>query len=96
MDGFGWLISLVGFVLALVALNKISKLDTTIAQLKLQLGQLSDQVSQLRQRPEEEPKSEKPVVAAVAKKVRVPVKTGPVEKIPEPMFAWRVRNVSST
>lgn len=85
MDGFGWLISLVGFVLALVALNKISKLDTTIARLKLQLGLLSDQVSQLRQRPEEEPKSEKPVVAAVAKKVRVPVKTEPVEKIPEPI-----------
>ena len=38
MDGFGWLISLAGFVLAIIALNKISKLDTQIAQLKLQVG----------------------------------------------------------
>ena len=48
MDGFGWLISLAGFVLALIALNKISSLDTRIAQLKLQLGQLSDQLSGAR------------------------------------------------
>jgi uncharacterized membrane protein len=59
MDGFGWMISLVGFVLALVALNKISKLDTRIAQLKLQLGQLSDQLSGATPVPQESPKAEK-------------------------------------
>ena len=87
MDGFGWLISVVGFVLVLVALNKISKLDTKIAQLKLQLGHFSDELSRLRQTPQEEPKAEKPVVAAVAKKVREPVKAGPVEKVPESVIA---------
>ena len=85
MDGFGWLISFVAFVLAIIALNKISKLDTRIAQLKLQLGQLADELSQLRQRPQEAPKAEKPVVAAVAKKGSGAIKTGPVEKIPEPI-----------
>ena len=74
MDGFGWLISLAGFVLALVALNKISRLDTRIAQLKLQLGQLSDQLSGAAPAPQESPKAEKkksdlatPAVAAAAK-----------------------------
>ena len=85
MDGFGWLVSLVGFVLALVALNKISKLDTRIAQLKLQLGHFSDELSRLRQSSQEAPEAEKPVVAAVAKKVRQPTKAGPVEKISEPV-----------
>ncbi len=41
MDGFGFLIAIVTFVLALIALNKISKLETKLAQLKLQLGNLS-------------------------------------------------------
>ena len=85
MDGFGWLISVVGFVLVLIALNKISKLDTRIAQLKLQLGHFSDELSRLRQSPQEAPKAEKQVVAPVAKKVREPVKAGPVEKVPEPV-----------
>ena len=59
MDGFGWLISVVGFVLVLIALNKISKLDTRIAQLKLQLGQFADELSQLRQSPQDEPQADK-------------------------------------
>jgi uncharacterized membrane protein len=60
MDGFGWLIfSLAGFVLALIALNKISRLDVKIAQLKLQLGQLSDQLSGQPPAPQETPKAEK-------------------------------------
>ena len=59
MDGLGWLISLVGFVLAIVALNKISHLDTRIAQLKLQLGQLSDQLSGAPSTPQEIPKNGK-------------------------------------
>jgi uncharacterized membrane protein len=59
MDGFGWLISVVGFVLVLIALNKISNLDTRIAQLKLQLGQFADELSQLRQRPQDESQADK-------------------------------------
>ena len=41
MDGFGILIAVVTFVLALIALNKISKLETKLAQLKLQLGEIA-------------------------------------------------------
>ncbi|MEP7172388.1 MAG: DUF2339 domain-containing protein [Aestuariivirga sp.] len=78
MDGFGWLISLAGFALAIIALNKISRLDTRIAQLKLQLGQLSDQLSGAAPAPPESPKAEKkksnlPAVAAM--------------KSPEPILA---------
>ena len=80
MDGFGWLISLVGFVLALVALNKISKLDTRIAQLKLQLGQLSDQLSGAPPIPQELPKTEK-------KKSNWPAMTVAAAKSPEPILA---------
>jgi len=78
MDGFGWLISLAGFVLALIALNKISTLDTKIAQLKLQLGQLSDQLSgappvpQESQKPEKK-KSNRPTTAVAAAKSPEPV-----------------------
>ena len=89
MDGFGWLISLAAFVLAIIALNKISTLDTKIAQLKLQLGQFSDQLSQL---PQGKAKAQKiiepvpaPVVTAAPKRVWEPKKTEPVEKIPKPV-----------
>ncbi len=80
MDGFGWLISLVGFVLAIVALNKISKLDTRIAQLKLQLGQLSDQLSGAPPTPQESPKTEK-------KKSNWPTTAVAAAKSPEPVLA---------
>ena len=89
MDGFGWLISVVGFVLVLIALNKISKLDTRIAQLKLQLGQFADELSQLQQGKAKAPKTTEPVpvpvVAAAPKRVWEPKKSAPVEKIPEPV-----------
>jgi uncharacterized membrane protein len=95
MDGFGWLISLVGFVLALIALNKISKLDTRIAQMKLQLGQLSDEVSGAEPTPQESPKAEKkksnwpttPVAAAKSPEPILAETSTPVEveKVPEPV-----------
>ncbi|HLA02169.1 MAG TPA: DUF2339 domain-containing protein, partial [Aestuariivirga sp.] len=80
MDGFGWLISVVGFVLVLIALNKISKLDTRIAQLKLQLGQFADELSQLRQSPGEAPKTEE-------KKSKRPVTAAAAKNSPEPVLA---------
>ncbi len=80
MDGFGWLISLVGFVLAIVALNKISSLDTRIAQLKLQLGQLSDQLSGAPQAPQESTKPEK-------KKSNWPTTAVAAAKSPEPVLS---------
>src|SRR5688500_9113772 len=95
MEGFGWLISLVCFVLALIALNKISNLDTRIAQLKLQLGQLSDEVSGARPTPLESPKAEKkksnwPTTAVAAAKSPEQIlaetsTTVEVEKVPEPV-----------
>ncbi len=80
MDGFGWLISLAGFVLALIALNKISRLDTRIAQLKLQVGQLSDQLSGAAPAPQESPKTEK-------KKSNWPTAAVAAAKSPEPVLA---------
>lgn len=80
MDGFGWLISLAGFVLVLIALNKISTLDTKIAQLKLQLGQLSDQLSGAAPVPPESPKAEK-------KKSNLPTTAVAAAKSPEPVLA---------
>ena len=85
MDGFGFLVSLAALVLAVIALSKISRLDTAIAQLKLKLGQVSDELSQFRQGKAEPPKAPKPVVAPVAIKVIEPIKVLPVEKISEPV-----------
>ena len=48
MGGFGVLIAIVAFGLALIALNKHARLETKIAQLKLQTGLLADEVAQLR------------------------------------------------
>ncbi|MCB1379905.1 MAG: DUF2339 domain-containing protein [Alphaproteobacteria bacterium] len=48
MDGFGLLISVVAFILGLVALNKLAKLETRIAQLKQQLAQMGDKLQQLQ------------------------------------------------
>ncbi len=87
MDGFGWLIAFAAIVLAIIALNKISKLDTRIAQLKLQLGQFADELSHLRQGKAKAPKATEPVpvVTAAPKRVWEPKKSGPVEKISEPV-----------
>jgi uncharacterized membrane protein len=48
MDGMGFLIALGSFVLVLVALSKSSKLDVKIAQLKLEIGRLQDEMAALR------------------------------------------------
>jgi uncharacterized membrane protein len=48
MDGFAILIALAAFVLALIAMNKLSRLDVKLAQLKLQLGNLTDELARLR------------------------------------------------
>ncbi len=48
MDGLGFLVAAAGFVMVLIALSKISKLDTTVAQLKLQLATLADELTKLR------------------------------------------------
>lgn len=80
MDGFGWLISLAGFVLAIIALNKISRLDTRIAQLRLQVGQLSDQLSGAPPTPQVSPKAEK-------KKSNWPITAVAAAKSPEPVMA---------
>lgn len=48
MYGLGFLISIGVFVMALVALGKISKLESRLAQLKLQLGNLADDLAKIR------------------------------------------------
>jgi len=56
------LIVIATFVMAIIALNKNSSLETKIAQLKLQLGNLADEVAKLRERvssPIAEPKKPK-------------------------------------
>ncbi len=49
MDGLGFLVAAASFVMVLIALNKISKLDLNLAQLKLQLGNLVDELAKPRQ-----------------------------------------------
>ena len=80
MDGFGWLMALAGFVLALIALNRISRLTTQIAQLKLQVGLLSDQGPGVAPAPKEAPKAEK-------KKSNWPTTAVAAAKGPEPVLA---------
>ncbi len=48
MDGVGFLIAVAAFVMAIIALNKTSKLDRATAQLKMQLAQFKDEVDKLR------------------------------------------------
>ncbi len=87
MDGFGYLLSLAGLVLALIALNKISRLDARIAQLKLQLGQVTDELSDLRKNPRETPnaeeKREKQPFAAVKDSEPVLAETNTPESVVE-------------
>ena len=83
MDGFGFVVSIVTFVMVLFAFNKSSRLDTKIAQLKLQLGQLTDDIAKLRggaavETPKAEPVA---VVAAAASEVAPEIV---IEKAPEP------------
>ena len=48
MDGFGILVAVAAFVMAIIALNKNARLESRIAQLKLQLGNLADEIDQRR------------------------------------------------
>ena len=48
MYGLGFLITIGIFVMALVALSKISKLESRLAQFKMQLGNLADDLDKLR------------------------------------------------
>lgn len=86
MGGFGFLVILACFVMAIIALKRTTKLDAQIAQLKLKLGQLADELSQLQQGKAKAPKATKPapVVTAAPKRVWEPRKSEPVEKISEP------------
>ncbi len=86
MGGFGFLILLACFVMAVIALQRTTKLDAQIAQLKLKLGQLADELSQLQQGKAKSPKATKPapVVTAAPKRVSEPRKSEPVEKKSEP------------
>ena len=70
--------ALAGLVLALIALHRISRLTTQIAQLKLQVGLLSDQGQGAAAAPQESPKAEKktsnwPTTAVAAAKEPEPV-----------------------
>ena len=49
MEGIGFLVLVATFIIAVVALNKNSKLDARLSQLKLELGKLRDELSALRQ-----------------------------------------------
>ena len=69
MDGFGFLLSLVCFVMLLFAFNKMSRLDTRIAQLKLVVGALTDELLKLRQ-----PEALKPEAPKEAAPVATPAK----------------------
>ncbi len=48
MYGLGFLVTIATFVMAVIALGKISKLESRIAQLKLQLGNLADELAKTR------------------------------------------------
>jgi uncharacterized membrane protein len=48
MDGFGFLISAAAIVLALIAMNKLAKVETKLAQLKIELGNLGAEFAKLR------------------------------------------------
>jgi uncharacterized membrane protein len=81
MDGLGFLVSIATFVMVLFAFNKSARLDTKIAQLKLQLGQLADDIAKLRGGVVEAPDVEAVAVAAAAvEAVAEPV----IEKAPPP------------
>ena len=63
MDGFAYLVLIACFVLVLIALNKMSRLETRLAQLKLQLGQFGDELAKVR-RDGLAPATEAPAAAA--------------------------------
>ena len=48
MDGFSVLIAIAAFVLGLVALHKMSRLETRVAQLRMQIDQLLAEAGRTR------------------------------------------------
>ena len=89
MDGLGFLVAIITFVMVLFAFNKAARLDTKIAQLKLQLGQLTDEFAKLRAGGAVEVPKQEPAVAAVAEPevlVETVAKKIPVSE-PEPEIA---------
>ncbi len=87
MYGFGFLILIGVFVMALVALGKISKLESRLAQLKLQLGNLVDELDKLRHTGlVPAPPPVKPKAAILAKPVE-PVAAEPAA--PPPAAKWQ-------
>jgi uncharacterized membrane protein len=87
VGGFGFLVLLACFVMAIIALKRTTKLNAQIDQLHLKLAQLAEELSQLRRGKVKVPKVTEPVpvAAAVAKRVWEPKKSGPVEKSSEPV-----------
>ncbi len=85
MDGFAILIAIVTFVLALVALSKISALETKLAQLKLQLGIAIDELAKLRPVPVTSPIDDRGFrVGEGQAALAVPLQVG-IEPLPEPI-----------
>ncbi len=91
MGFFGFLVLLACFVMAIIAMKRTTKLNAQIDELRLKLAQLAEELSQLRQGKTKAPKVTEPVsvpapvAAAAPKRVWEPKKSGPVEKIPEPV-----------
>ena len=85
MDGFAILIAIVTFVLALVALSKISALETKLAQLKLQLGITVDELAKLRPVPVTSPVDDRGFGVEEGQVVlAVPLQVS-IEPLPEPI-----------
>lgn len=82
MDGFALLIAVVTFVMALVALNKISKLESRIATLKHDLAKLLEQAMQP---PQAEPAVQRTVVAVDDRGVPIYEDATPEEFAPAPV-----------
>ncbi len=80
MYGLGFLITVGVFVMALVALGKISKLESRLAQLKMQLGNLADELDKLRRTGIAPPAPAAPVAETV--KPVEPEQALPAEPLP--------------
>ena len=79
MYGFELLILIATFIIAIVALHKNSTLETRILQLKLQLGNLADEVAKLRAAPRAAPEP---------KKLAAKTKPPPIHRL---LADWEIR-----